>query len=191
MESLCRMDKWYVMSPKLPEQNYLTHDLELAVIIHALKMRRDYLLGRQFVLISDHIGSRYLFDQLNLNVGKARWLAMISEFDFEIRYIKGKENRVVDSLNRWVKVHFLVAMSSYGTDLQDRILWVGQQDVRYMDILHRLQQSTGTGTATGGGVGTSIGTGDGTGIGTSSGTGIGVGAQDLDYYLIVDGLVKF
>eukprot|EP00253_Pinus_taeda_P035159 PITA_35159 len=67
------------------KQNYLTHDLDLATIIHALKMWRHYLLGRRFVLMSDHIGLRYLFDQLNLNFRQARWFATISEFDFEIR----------------------------------------------------------------------------------------------------------
>lgn len=49
------------------EQNYPTHGLELATIIHALKMWRHYLLGKQFLVMSDHIGLRYLFDQLNLN----------------------------------------------------------------------------------------------------------------------------
>eukprot|EP00253_Pinus_taeda_P008402 PITA_08402 len=50
--------------------------------------------------MSDHIECKYLFDQLNLNTRQARWLATISEFDFEIRYIKGKENMVVYSLSR-------------------------------------------------------------------------------------------
>ena len=63
---------------------------------------------------------------------------MISEFDFEIRYIKGKENRVVDALSRRVQVNHLVAMSSYGMDFQDMILQEAQQDVRYMEIMHRL-----------------------------------------------------
>ena len=67
-----------------------THDLELAAIIHALKMWRHYLLGRRFVVVSDHSGLKYFFDQLNLNARQARWLAMTSEFDFEIKYIKGK-----------------------------------------------------------------------------------------------------
>jgi len=44
------------------EKNYLTHDLELVVIIHALKIWRQYLLGKRFVLMSDNIGLRYLFD---------------------------------------------------------------------------------------------------------------------------------
>lgn len=40
--------------------------------------------------MSDHSGLRYLFDQLNFNSMQDRWLATISEFEFEIRYIKGK-----------------------------------------------------------------------------------------------------
>lgn len=47
---------------------------------------------------------------------------MISEFEFVIRYIKGKENRVADALTIRVEVHHLEVMSSYGTDLQHRIL---------------------------------------------------------------------
>jgi len=35
-------------------------------------------------------------------------------------------------------------MSSYEINLQDRILQAGKQDVRYMEIVHRLQQGTGT-----------------------------------------------
>ena len=38
------------------EFNYVTHDLELAAIVHALKMCRHYLLGRKFVLMTDHYG---------------------------------------------------------------------------------------------------------------------------------------
>ena len=84
------------------EKNYLTHDLELEMIIRALNMLRNYLLGRRFLLMSDHIGLRYLFDQTNMKAKQVRWLAKISEFDFEIKYIKGKENRVVDALSRWI-----------------------------------------------------------------------------------------
>lgn len=43
------------------EKNYVTHDLELATIIHALKMWRHYLLGRIFTLMTNHGGLKYLF----------------------------------------------------------------------------------------------------------------------------------
>ena len=70
-------------------------------------------------------------------------MAVISEFDFEIMYIKGKENRVVDSLSIRVQVNHIETMSSYGKNLQDWILQVGQQDDMYKDLRHRLQQGIG------------------------------------------------
>jgi len=71
-------------------------------------------------------GLQYLFDQLNLNGRQDRWLATISEFDFEIKYIRGKENRVVYALSRWIHASHLTTMTSYGTNLHDRILRAGQ-----------------------------------------------------------------
>ena len=67
------------------EKNYATHDLELATIIHALKMWRHYLMGRRFELRANHCGLKYLFDQPTLNARQARWLEFLCEFDFEIR----------------------------------------------------------------------------------------------------------
>lgn len=99
------------------KKNYTTHDLELAVIIHDLKMWRHYLLGRRFILMSDHSGLSYLFDQRDLNEKQARWLAMISEFEFEIRYIRGKKNKFVDALSRRIQVNQIMDMSYYGTYL--------------------------------------------------------------------------
>ena len=52
-----------------------------------------------FLLMSDNISLKYLFDQQNMNARQARWLAFLSEYGFEIKQIKGKENKVVDSLS--------------------------------------------------------------------------------------------
>ena len=49
------------------EQNYVTRDLGLATIIHALNTWRHYLLGRRFVLMSDRNALSYLFNQPNMN----------------------------------------------------------------------------------------------------------------------------
>lgn len=104
------------------ERNYLKHDLELEAIIHALKMCRHYIIGRRFVLMINHNGLKYLFEQLNLNARQARSLTMISEFEFEIRCIKGNENKVTNDLSRKVQVNYIDVMGLYGTDLQYRTL---------------------------------------------------------------------
>lgn len=99
---------------------------------------------------------------------------MFNEFDFDIRKTKGKENRLAYALSIWVHVDHLAAMGIYGKNLQDRILYTGEQDVKYMEIVHKLQQGDNIGTSTYTSHG--IGTCSGVGIGGSTGTCIGIGA---------------
>ena len=82
------------------EQNYPTHDLELEAIIYALNMWRHYLMGRKVLLKTDNMSLKYLFDQPDLNVRQARWFTFLSEYHFELKHVKGKENKVVDALSR-------------------------------------------------------------------------------------------
>jgi hypothetical protein len=63
---------------------------------------------------------RYLFEQTKLNARKVRWMALLSEFDFEIRHIKGKENRVDDSFGRSMKMIHLAAVSTYESNIKER-----------------------------------------------------------------------
>jgi hypothetical protein len=56
------------------ERNYNTHDLKLASIVHALKMWRNYLMGKRFSLRIDHSDMKYIFKQPTLNARKTRWM---------------------------------------------------------------------------------------------------------------------
>ena len=78
------------MKLKTREKNYATYDLEMVSIIHALKMWRHHLIGKIFLLMSDNISLKYLFDQQNMNARKARWFSFLREYDFEIKHIKEK-----------------------------------------------------------------------------------------------------
>jgi hypothetical protein len=99
----------------------VTHDIQLASIVHALKMWRHYLLNRIFVLMIDHCGLKHLFDQTKCNARQARWMALLSNFDFEIKHIKGKENRMVDSLSRSIKMIHLAMVSTCEKNVKERI----------------------------------------------------------------------
>ena len=57
-----------------------------------------------------------MFDQQNMNVMQARWLAFLSEYDFEIKHMKWKGNKVFDALSRnAITTHFIASISSYKT----------------------------------------------------------------------------
>ncbi|WVZ90444.1 hypothetical protein U9M48_036746 [Paspalum notatum var. saurae] len=82
------------------EANYPTHDLELAAVVHALKIWRHYLLGNTCHIYTDHKSLKYIFTQTELNMSQRRWLELIKDYDLEIHYHPGKANVVVDALSR-------------------------------------------------------------------------------------------
>jgi hypothetical protein len=65
------------------------HDLEHVAIVHTLRMWRHYLMGKKFKLRTNHIDLKYVFEQLTLNSRKTRWMEFLSEYDFDIKHIKG------------------------------------------------------------------------------------------------------
>jgi ribonuclease HI len=82
------------------EKNYPTHDLELAAVVHALKIWRHYLMGNRYSIFTDHKSLMYIFTQSDLNKRQRRWLELIKDYDLEVYYHPGKANVVADALSR-------------------------------------------------------------------------------------------
>jgi hypothetical protein len=82
------------------DENYPTHDLELAAIVHALKIWRHYLIGHRCEIYSDHKSLKYIFTQADLNLRQRRWLELIKDYDLGINYHPGKANVIADTLSR-------------------------------------------------------------------------------------------
>src|SRR5579883_3443915 len=98
------------------EQNYPTHDLELAAVTHALKIWRHYLMGTHCNIYTDHKSLKYIFTQANLNMRQRRWLELIKDYDLEVHYHPGKANVVADALSR--KAHCnCISVESYSDTL--------------------------------------------------------------------------
>ncbi|KAL0561310.1 hypothetical protein IC582_001733 [Cucumis melo] len=85
---------------KSHEQNYPTHDLELAAVVFALKIWRHYLYGEKIQIFTDHKSLKYFFTQKELNMRQRRWLELVKDYDCEILYHPGKANVVADALSR-------------------------------------------------------------------------------------------
>jgi hypothetical protein len=89
------------------EEHYPTHDLELAAVVHALKIWHHYLLGNICDLYTDLKSLKYIFTQSELNMRQRRWLELIIDYDLEIHYHPGKANVVADALSRKASCHCL------------------------------------------------------------------------------------
>ena len=92
------------------EENYVMHDLELLAIVYALEVWRHYLVGRKFELKTDHCGLQHIFTQSDLNTPQRHWSELLSEYDFEITYIKGTVNRVADALSRRPRIFSVLSL---------------------------------------------------------------------------------
>ncbi|WKA08988.1 hypothetical protein VitviT2T_026667 [Vitis vinifera] len=85
---------------KQHEWNYPTHDLELAVVVFALKTWRHYLYREKFEVYSDHKSLKYIFTQKDLNSRQRRWMETLEDYDFALHYHPRKANVVVNALSR-------------------------------------------------------------------------------------------
>jgi ribonuclease HI len=81
------------------EKNYPTHDLELAAVVHALKLWRHYLMGNHYNIYTDHKSLKYIFTQSDLKMRQRRWLELIKDYDLEVHYHPDKANVVADALS--------------------------------------------------------------------------------------------
>jgi hypothetical protein len=86
------------------EENYPTHDLELATIIFALKKQRHYFYGVTFEIFSGHKSLKYIFTSKDLNMHQRRWMEFLEEFRCPINYHPGKANVVADAFSQKMKI---------------------------------------------------------------------------------------
>ncbi|GKF44403.1 putative reverse transcriptase domain-containing protein, partial [Tanacetum coccineum] len=89
---------------KIHEKDYTTHDLELGVVVFTLKIWRHYLYGTKCTVFRDHKSLQHILDQNELNMRQRRWLELLSNYDYKIRYHPGKANVVADALSRKERV---------------------------------------------------------------------------------------
>ncbi|KAL0544942.1 hypothetical protein IC582_020072 [Cucumis melo] len=100
------------------EQNYPTHDLELAAVVFALKIWRHYLYGEKIHIYTNHKRLKYFFTQKELNMRQRRWFELVKDYDCEILYPPGKANVVADALSRKV-AHSAVLITKQAPLLRD------------------------------------------------------------------------
>ena len=111
------------------EQNYPTHDMELAAIIFSSKIWCHYLYGEQFEVFSDHKSLKYIFTQRDLNMRQRRWMEYLEDYDFTLHYYTSKANVMADALSRKSRR----VLASIASREWQMIETVGQFRLRYND----------------------------------------------------------
>ncbi|GKE05403.1 putative reverse transcriptase domain-containing protein [Tanacetum coccineum] len=69
-------------------------------VVFALRLWRQYLYGTKCVVFTDHKSLQCILNHKDLNLRQRRWIELLSDYDYEIRYHPGKANVVADALSR-------------------------------------------------------------------------------------------
>ena len=82
------------------EANYSAPKLELLAVLYGCEHFRPYLLGRRFLLVTDHRALLWLVSTPKPPATLARWILRLSEFDFAIKHRAGTKHTNADALSR-------------------------------------------------------------------------------------------
>lgn len=82
------------------QRNWCTTRKELLSVVKFCRYFRHYLLGRKFLLRTDHGCLVWLMRFKNPEGQLARWLEELSQYDFEILHRPGKKHQNADGLSR-------------------------------------------------------------------------------------------
>ena len=82
------------------EWNYCTTRRELLAIVAAIKHFRHYLLGKKFLIRTDHSSLRWVTKCKTPEGQLARWLEVLSQYQFDIEYRPGRFHGNADGLSR-------------------------------------------------------------------------------------------
>jgi hypothetical protein len=127
------------------KEKYPTHDLELAAVVHALKILRHYMIGKRCEIYLDHKSLKYIFTQPDLNLRQRRWLELIKDYDLGINYHPSKANVVADALSKRSHLNMLATrelLPEFYKEFEKLNLgWVSNIEVIEMEVDSTLEQN--------------------------------------------------
>ena len=95
-----RVVSFYSKGLSKSEKNYCTTRKELLALVKGVRKFRHYLLGRRFIVRTDHSALQWLRSFKEPEGQVARWLELLQEFDFVVYHRKGQLHQNADSLSR-------------------------------------------------------------------------------------------
>ena len=82
------------------ERNYCTTRKEMLALVFFMKHFRHYLLGKSFIVRTDHQALKWLQNFREAEGQVARWQEQLQAFDYECQHRPGRQHKNADALSR-------------------------------------------------------------------------------------------
>ena len=86
------------------ETRYSVTDKEALAIVLACRNFHHYLWGTRFTVFTDHQPLTSVFKRKTKSARMNRWILEMREYNYDIQYVRGKDNFVADHLSRPVRI---------------------------------------------------------------------------------------
>src|SRR6202050_347991 len=97
----CRLAGFMFKKFTAAQHNYHVFKMETIAILKVLLKWEDKLIGNKIHVVTDHRTLEFFKTQRRLSNRQMRWMEYLSQFDFDIQYVKGVSNKVADNLSRY------------------------------------------------------------------------------------------
>ena len=101
------------------EENYTVTELEALAFYEAITKNREYLLGRQFEVITDHCALCWILKAVETKPRVTRWVQKLSEYEFVIKYKRGSAHSNADTISRQFERRMREAAEEAAAELED------------------------------------------------------------------------
>jgi transposase InsO family protein len=133
-----------------PEKNYCVTRKELLAVVFYLKHFKQYLLGRPFVVRTDHAALQWLRKTPDVIGQQSRWLETMEEFQFTVEHRPGARHQNADALSRRPCIKRgccrLEEEKSDANDVVDRVRRIGRRKVATRRLRKTTRRPTGSDT---------------------------------------------
>ncbi|XP_073149101.1 uncharacterized protein [Henckelia pumila] len=115
------------------------YERELMALVLAIEHWSHYLLGRKFVVVTDHKPLRSLLQQRITTPDQQYWLAKLLGYEFEIKHKGGTENWAADALSRRDEFGILAALTKVEWVEIEELKKAVRMDQELRDIIEKVQ----------------------------------------------------
>ncbi|XP_063891091.1 uncharacterized protein LOC126054290 isoform X2 [Helicoverpa armigera] len=102
------------------QSRYSSYELEALAIIEGIRKFRHYLYGIPFKIVTDCKAFELTLKKKDLSAKVARWVLMLSEYDFEVEHRAGSRMQHADALSRIPTVAVVTTLQESLRQAQDQ-----------------------------------------------------------------------
>ncbi|GMJ02151.1 hypothetical protein HRI_003884200 [Hibiscus trionum] len=120
------------------------YEKEMVAVLMVVKKWAAYLVGRHFIIKTDHQSLKFLAENQAITPFQQKWVVKMMGYDYEVQYRRRINNTVADALSRRPEITNLgnMAVSRVSTDMMNMVAASWHNDEKLAKIIKKLENES-------------------------------------------------